>query len=148
MEKTFNGENKRKFYRINFETPLCGQMTIKSINGKDINSGYSHVCIKDVGPGGLSFISKLEFPINKQIIYRFKITIENKIKILEGTIVRFHPINNDFINYGIKFNLDNMQEDELIKILNKLTVLLKNDFRYNGCTFCKKSKHSCLNSVK
>ena len=71
MEKTSSYEEKRSYFRVEFSKPLETEMTILEINKQKVNVGNAKVLIKDMGPGGLCFVSNILFPIKKDIILQF-----------------------------------------------------------------------------
>ena len=73
-------------------------MRIKKIDARSVSTGESKVVIKDIGTGGLSFISFLDLPLNRSIYLEFD-TIYGKIN---GYIVWRHK-SNAAIHYGVKF---------------------------------------------
>lgn len=55
-----NAINRRKYFRVECATPICSEVTIVRINNQAVNTGATKVCVEDIGPGGLKFISKLD----------------------------------------------------------------------------------------
>jgi len=139
-----NENNKRKFYRLELNNPICMEMTINSCHGKSIKAGVLDVCVKNIGPGGLLFISTLLFPIDKDIIYNFRFHMFDKIRNINGTIVRRDEFKKNVFEYGVMFNCDAIiNEQDYVKLFNKFSVILKRNTKNSGCKFCVEITHPC-----
>lgn len=113
----------RKFYRIHPEKDLFAEMTIRSVNGKDVNTGRAIVRIVNISPGGLSFLSDLCFPATRKLILQFNINLPNKAVILQGFIVYCLQVENNLKKYGICFNsIDESKQSELRELLKSISV--------------------------
>ena len=64
-------KERRKFFRIQFYEYLESTLTILEIAGKKTNLGHTKVLIKNMGPGGLCFISNIRFPVKRNVILQF-----------------------------------------------------------------------------
>lgn len=135
--------NKRKYFRIGFDKPICAEMTISTFHGKIMRMGYSNVCVKDIGPGGLAFLSFLMFPIDEGIIYTFKIAMFNEEVRLRGTIVRTKDLTNNAHEYGIKFQFLENDEPKYIQLFNKLSFAINKTPEQVVCRMCKKEVFPC-----
>lgn len=142
MTKAQSDDNKRKFYRIKLDIPLCSQMTINNCHGKTIKTGALNVCVKDMGPGGLLFMSKLSFPIDDEIIYNFTLHVLDKIYRITGIIVRAEKLREDVFEYGVKFICTLNEETENVKLFNNLAISFKRGGN-NKCKFCEKVVRPC-----
>lgn len=131
--------DKRKFFRIYLPTPLCADLSIIRIKGNDVKTGTSKVCIKDIGPGGLAFISKLNLPVDSEVLFRFSTTLFNKNTYFRGRIVRLES-GKIYNKYGVEF-ID--EEAENFHLLNLLSLRLRDKNRIEGCRFCTKDKQPC-----
>lgn len=139
-----NKNNKRNFYRLNLNRPLCVEMTITNCHGKSIKIGFSKVCVKNIGPGGLLFISKLLFPIDKGIIYNFRFSIFDNIRNINGVIVRRNEFNKNIFEYGVMFTCDDIRnEQEYVKLFNNFSIVLKRNTNKIGCKFCDEITYPC-----
>lgn len=138
-----NKINKRQFYRIHFENPLCSQMTIVKFKGNSLKMGYANVCVKDIGPGGLSFLSVLDLPIGSDSVYRFRIKLFGESKSMSGEIVRIRPLKDNVKEYGVKFTFTDTDEPSYIADFHKLQISLARDIKSNCCEFCRKESIPC-----
>lgn len=118
-------EDRRKFFRIDFTQLLESDLTILRIMGNKVNVGDTKVLIKDIGPGGLCFISNIKFPIKKEIVLQFTTQlIETEIKVY-GHPVWTEEIDYDLYEYGIEFTIDENERMDLIKELNQAQIKIK-----------------------
>lgn len=134
--------NKRKFFRVMLSTPICVQMTITEVRGKVVSTGYTNVCVKDIGAGGLSFVSKLTLPVGNDSKYRFKADFFEREYIFCGVVVRKRDIRTGVYEYGIKFT-DVHDEDSYLALFNRLQVTVRKLSKGNCCNFCKKKEYPC-----
>jgi diguanylate cyclase (GGDEF)-like protein/PAS domain S-box-containing protein len=118
-------ENKRQYFRVPLIYPLEADMTIERIGTKILNIGSAKVLIEDIGPGGLRFISTINLPKKEDIILRFTTEIFLSAFQIIGNIVWSSELNDNIFQYGVKFNIDEIRRESLIKILNNLQVKLK-----------------------
>lgn len=143
MEIYNNENNKRRFYRIKLNNPICTKMTINNCHGRLIKTGVLDVCTTDIGPGGLSFLSTLLFPVDKGIIYNFKFSILGTVQSIKGIIVRQNELKKGVFGYGVMFNCDIREEQECIKLFNTLSIALKRNANNSESTFCDKVVYPC-----
>ena len=68
---TVHGE-RRKFFRIKFPRLLETDLTILEIKGRKVNVGNTKVLVKNIGPGGLCFISNIRLPVDENVILQFR----------------------------------------------------------------------------
>ena len=136
-------ENKRKYFRISLDKPICAEMTISTFHGQIMRMGYSNVCVRDIGPGGLAFLSFLAFPIDEGIVYTFKISMFNEEVRLRGTIVRTKELINNVHEYGIKFKFLKNDEPKYVQLFNKLSFAINKTAENSGCKMCKKEVFPC-----
>jgi len=119
---------------------LEGDLTILEIRGRKINVGNTKILIKNMGPGGLCFISNIKFPVVKDIILQFTTELMgNEIKV-HGHPVWTKEIDNELYEYGIQlheygveFIIDENERMELIRELNMAQIKMrKNELFVDG----------------
>lgn len=138
-------ENRRNYFRIYFETPLCGSMTISLINEKPVNTGKTRVCIEDISASGLRFFSTIKIPISQNIIIDFKTDILNENKQFSGYVVRKYEVEEDIWEYGIRFVAVERTSSEYLLILNNLAIKMRKKNNIENCSFCtQEEKRECL----
>ena len=113
-------DDGRKSYRIKYETPICTKISIVNVNGKAVITGTGHICVEDIGPGGLKFLSGLDFPVTENVIIQFGWEIEESVTEFYGCIVRKEHYKNGIYRYGVKFINDMSENEVIIKELNEL----------------------------
>lgn len=118
-------QNRRKHYRLNFPIRLEADMMLVSIAGRTMELEVSKVLIENIGVGGLRFISNLKLPIRGDVLYQFKTELLEESVTLNGTIVWKEEINEDLMEYGIKFTIEEEEQASLSTLLNSFIVLLK-----------------------
>ncbi|ERI94977.1 type IV pilus assembly protein PilZ [Clostridiales bacterium oral taxon 876 str. F0540] len=137
--------NKRKFFRVYLDTPLCSEITISKIDDKKIDSSSTKICVNDIGPGGLLFTSNLKFPVNDSVVFEFYIKLLDQTIRIEGIIVRQILWKNDLSQYGVNFEMNDSKREHLVRILNELAIRLKNKrFLVNSSICTKKDIVRCL----
>ncbi|RKD29532.1 PilZ domain-containing protein [Thermohalobacter berrensis] len=137
--------NRRKFFRIYFNAPLCSEISIIMVNGEKVNTGTTRVCIEDIGPGGLRFLSYLKLPDNAEIILQFNTRILGKNQSFNGEIVWSKKRNSELWQYGVKFIVDDATQNKYVGLLNRLLIRLKKIKILSDCSFCSsENKIRCL----
>ena len=119
-------QSKRKHYRLNFPYPLEAEMRLVSIAGRSMELGKSNVLIEDMSIGGLRYVSTLKLPIRGDVLFQFETEILGKAITLNGSIVWKEEINEDLIEYGIKFMIGKDEQASLSSLIHTFTKLLKN----------------------
>lgn len=132
-------KERRKLFRVKFHQPLEADMTIKEIQKKKINIGNIRVLIKNIGAGGLCFISNIRLPLEKDIILQI-ITelIGQEIKIF-GILVWMKEIDCNLYEYGVEFIINENERTDLITILNQVQVKIRNDILFADGRFTSHS---------
>lgn len=143
-------EDRRKFFRIRFNQLLEADMTILEIRGKKLDIGNTKVLIKNMGPGGLCFISNVRFPAERGITLQFTTELlEEELKVY-GCIVWAEEKKNNLYEYGVEFTIDENGRSDLIKELNKVQIKMRNNILFAEGSFISDSyiqyfkKHSSL----
>lgn len=132
-------EERRKYYRIEFSQLLESEMSILRIRDKKVQVGTSRVLIKNIGPGGLCFISDIKFPVEKSIVLQFKTElVSSEIKVY-GNIVWTEEAEKGVYVYGLEFTIDETDRDKLVSILNQVQVKMRNDLLFADGNFVSKS---------
>lgn len=136
-------ENQRSFFRINLATPLCSKVSIDMIKNKEVKTKEVNTCIKDIGPGGLSFLSHLEFPVREDIILNFTVILLKRKMSFQGKIVRTQKIAKRIWKYGVRFDVNEMIRLQYMRLFNQLAIDIakkKSMLLYSFCT----NKEMCI----
>ncbi|WP_456273274.1 EAL domain-containing protein [Bacillus sp. AK031] len=115
----------RNFYRLQLTIPLEGRITIKKINDKAVSIGKTPVVVNNIGPGGLSFVSHIQFPVRKDMQLELHTEVMGKQLICPGQIVWKEETDKEFYRYGVEFSITEAQREYVTKVLNQLTLALK-----------------------
>lgn len=142
--KIYNIGERRKHFRIECTTPICTKVTIAKIDNKPVNTGSSQVCVQDISPGGLKFLSNLLLPIKSNIIIKLNTIILDRSLDLDGVLVRRCTVNKGIYEYGIKFIIDDTTTDSLTKVLDELKLKLDKKLIIYNSNFCYRDKLECL----
>ena len=118
-------QSKRKHYRLNFPYPLEADMRLVSIAGRSMDLRRSNVLIEDMSIGGLRYVSTLKLPIRGDVIYQFETEILGKSITLNGSIVWKEEINEELVEYGIKFIIGKEEQASLSALIHTFIKLLK-----------------------
>ncbi len=126
---------RRRYYRVNLPLSLSANMTILSINGKNLALGSTEVLVQDISLGGLQIMSHLRLIPNPNIVYGFTmIILENKFQ-LRGKVVWDHEVKINVFEYGIEFIIEESDRDKLASVLNRLSSKLRNNPSFNDSHF-------------
>lgn len=119
QEQTIHHVNRRKFSRVPLDFAMVADMTIEKIANKKINIGSSEVMVKNISPGGLCFYSQLKLPVRNDIILLFKTRINRTVLHLIGHVVWKEEMESNYYEYGIKFMLDRISQEQLNRQLKQ-----------------------------
>jgi hypothetical protein len=136
--------NRRTFFRIDLRVPLCSSLTVVQVAGKNVSLGKAQVCIDNIGPGGLAFLSNLEFPVAEDVLINFSIKLLNEIYELQGVIVRRINVVDNIFRYGVKFDSDNSTKYRYVQLFNAISVKLKDRAVLPRCSFCEAQGTNCI----
>ncbi|MFD1040089.1 EAL domain-containing protein [Virgibacillus byunsanensis] len=117
-------DERRSFYRVEFPYHVLGEMSILEVNERKVELGSAPVIIEDIGLGGLKILSSLKLPVNSTIKFKFHIKLMGENFYLNGDLVWKNEGKGDTFYYGIKFDINEPDEDRLAAVINKMTVLI------------------------
>jgi diguanylate cyclase (GGDEF)-like protein/PAS domain S-box-containing protein len=138
--------DKREYFRVKFQYPLLGQMTIKEIRGKKVDVGFTNILIENIGPGGFMFVSNLDFSIHSNIYYHFQLVIMGTLFELTGQIIWRQNAEGEIHKNGVVFIMNELERLSLIRILNVLTIQMKKGPLVPECNFIVLDKVKFLKS--
>ncbi|RIW39049.1 EAL domain-containing protein [Bacillus salacetis] len=139
---------QRRYFRILPPVPLEGSATIISINKKKVTTGKTGVAVTDIGPGGLGFISHIQFPPDREILLNFSLKISGKEIVHNGKIAWREEIDENFFRYGVDFQLHPGERESLTKTLNQFTLALKRNTMPGGTDMIEGDPFEYLGEVK
>lgn len=123
-------DDKRKYFRIEFDKYLKAKKTIIELHGKKVEIGYTDVLIKNIGPGGICILSNIKIPISKAILYHIVFHLMDQEITLRGKPVRMIRLNGNLVEYGIELVISETERDKLTYILNMVTVKMQHNKAY------------------
>lgn len=139
-------EERRKYFRVDFTQLLEADMTIMEIGGEKSNVGSTTVVIKNIGPGGLCFISNINLPIKRDIILKFTSQLMEKEVMVYGCPIWKEEFDNNLFEYGIEFTIDENERTEITGILNQVQVRFRNNTKFADGRFISVSPVRYFNS--
>ncbi|MEW9124684.1 MAG: PilZ domain-containing protein [Thermotaleaceae bacterium] len=143
--ETQRSNKHRQYFRITLAQPLCGTMTIALIGDRAIQTGNTDVCIEDIGPGGLRFLSHLKLPTSNNIILEFCSKICGQEYALWGSVVRAVEREKNIWEYGVEFHLDEITQARYVTLFHQLAVKVYKYKQWHDCRFCsKENRVQCL----
>ena len=101
---------------------MCAELTILTINAKEVTKGFSPICIEDIGVGGVRFKSKLNIPMNDTVTFGIKFSIYDTEYLLPASIVWKNELKTGYIEYGCKFEMKDTEREQYIPIFNRFSV--------------------------
>jgi hypothetical protein len=129
-------EVRRKFFRVVFHQLLLSEMTISAVKGKSINVGNTKVLIKNIGPGGLCFISNIKLPVGKDFTLQFTTQLAGEMLQVFGYCVWMEMREDNLYEYGVELILDENDRSHLVRKLNKVQISIRNNILYTtGSSF-------------
>ncbi|WP_170253946.1 EAL domain-containing protein [Acetobacterium paludosum] len=138
---------RREYFRLKFYQLLKAELKIVKIKDKKMNVGNTKILIKNIGPGGLSFISNIKFPLERDFTLQFETTLLNNTVKTNGCPVWMEEINDDFYQYGVKFLIDEEEREELMKILYEIQINKKKNTYFEDEHFTNDSPTIYFNSL-
>ena len=138
---------RRRYFRQAFRDLLRTDLTILRIKDKKMNVGNSKALIKNIGPGGLCFISNIQFPLERDFTLKFSTTLLGKEIIALGTPVWSQEAEGNLFEYGIKFIMDEAETEELTRILYELQVKMKKNILFSDGSFTDKTAYNYFNDL-
>ncbi|ABR49387.1 diguanylate cyclase/phosphodiesterase with PAS/PAC and GAF sensor(s) [Alkaliphilus metalliredigens QYMF] len=141
-------EERRRYFRVNLPQLLEANMTILEIKGKKANVGNTKAVIKNIGPGGLCFISNIRLPIKRDIILQFETELLGKEVKVYGCLVWTEEISESLNEYGIEFTFDENDRVALTGILNQIQVKMKKNPGFCEGRFITRSAMSYFQSER
>lgn len=128
-------EDRRKFFRLEFHDLLETTLSIQKIAGRSVQVGNTKVLVKNIGPGGLCFISSIRFPVDQDVLFRFTAELSKEQLVAEGQVVWSSERDDDLFEYGVEFLCDENERSALVRLLGRIQILMKNDLLFSDGSF-------------
>ncbi|WP_404429453.1 EAL domain-containing protein [Sutcliffiella horikoshii] len=116
--------NRRNYFRIELPMPIRGDLTVKQIKGKEVQLGQTGVVIGNIGPGGLRFLSHMQFPVRDDLILAIEFMLLSEVRTVSGKIVWKEEAENNYL-YGVAFILNEKERADITKLLNHTAIQLR-----------------------
>lgn len=128
-------DERRNYFRLFFNRYVRADLAILQIKDKQMGVGNTKVLIQDIGPGGLCFISNIQFPIEQGFTLQFETSLLNKKIKVYGNPMHMKKFNNHLYQYGVKFSINEDERDELTKILFEIQTIVKRNTIFEDSSF-------------
>lgn len=115
------------------------ELIILKIKDRKMNVGKSKILIKNIGPGGLCFVSSIQFPLERDFTLQFMTTLIGKEITVIGTPVWFEEMEDSIYKYGVKFLMSSSETEDLMGILYELQANMKNNILFSDGSFTDKN---------
>ncbi|QFT90720.1 Phytochrome-like protein cph2 [Bacillus sp. THAF10] len=124
LEEKKSLEDQRQYFRMELPQPIRGDITIRKIKDKEVSLGRTGIVIDNIGPGGLRFLSHIQFPVREDVILSIEFKLLGEHKSLNGRIFWKTDVKECFFGYGLAFLLDDKERAEVTKLLNHTAIHL------------------------
>jgi diguanylate cyclase (GGDEF)-like protein/PAS domain S-box-containing protein len=138
---------RRKSFRQVFRDLLKTDLRILKIKDKTMNVGNSKALIKDLGPGGLCFISNIQFPLERDFTLEFTTTLLGQELSAIGTPVWSQEVADNLFEYGVKFMMAEREADELMRTLYEVQVKMKKNILFADGSFTDKTAYQYFDEL-
>ncbi len=113
----------RNFYRFELPFHLHGKMTIAEVNNQVVQVGSTPVLIQNLSLGGIKILSNLKLPVNSNMKFKFEFKVLNEVIEVHGKLRWIEDELQDVYSYGVLFGLNRTLEDNLARLINRMTTL-------------------------
>ena len=138
---------RRNSFRQSFNDLLKTDLTILKIKTKKMNVGNSKVLVKNIGSGGLCFISNIQFPLERDFTLQFVTTLLGKEISNYGTPVWCEEVEGNLFEYGVKFLMDESAVEELMRIIYEVQVKMKKNMLFSDGNFTDETAYNYFNNL-
>lgn len=138
---------RRKSFRQPFRDFLKTDLRILKIKDKKMNVGNSKALIKDLGPGGLCFVSNIQFPLERDFTLEFTTTLLGQEFSAIGTPVWSREAADNLFEYGVKFMMDESAVEDLMRILYELQIKMKKNILFADGSFTDKTAYQYFDEL-
>lgn len=137
-------EERRKFYRFQFPNSVLGEMSIIEVNKRKVDLGSAKILIENISLGGIKILSTLKLPVHSNMIFKFNFKLLNKQFSIKGSLVWINEVKDSIFTYGVSFDLKGKDEDRLAKVINKMTLIHKNNQEFSNTNFINEDPYIYL----
>ncbi len=138
---------RRKFFRQAFHELLKTDLTILKIKNKKMNVGNSKVLVKNIGPGGLCFISNIQFPLEREFTLQFVTTLLGKEINVYGTPVWGEEVEDNLFEYGVKFLMEESESEEMMRLLYEVQIKMKHNILFADGSFTDETAYNYFKNL-
>ncbi len=115
---TKQSDDPREHIRLRFAAGIKAELRLLGQSGALLSSSSSHVLLLNISPGGLCFLSGLQFPVQPNYQAEFRIQLSKSQVIVRGRIVWQQPSDNLF-RHGVRLESSETLRSLMIGALNE-----------------------------
>lgn len=141
-------EERRKFFRLEFPFPIPGNLSIIELNGKQVRLGKTPILIRNISLGGLNIQSNLKLPVNMDMKFLISFTLFNEEFELNGELRWINEEYFEVYSYGVPIKMNQLTENRLAPIINKLSTLIRNNENIPNTEFIYEDAHTYFRKNK
>ncbi|CAG9623256.1 EAL domain-containing protein [Sutcliffiella rhizosphaerae] len=144
--QTENGTevDNRKYFRIELPYSIKGELTIKRMKDYEVNLGSTAIVIENIGPGGLRFCSRMQFPVQDELILSVSFQLLGITKTLECKVVWKSELEECYFQYGVEFILTKNERADVNKLLNHTAIELRDSHYLPNSNMIKETGEAFL----
>ncbi len=105
-------------HQINIKYPFESEMTLINPQEIKVETENAVVCIENIGPGGLRFLSNLPLVEDQEIIYSLESAILEEKVHLPGDIIWSEELSAGLYQYGVQFHVPENSRTFVNDLLN------------------------------
>lgn len=135
---------RRKYFRFTFPFPLLAKLYITEVNNRQVNLGYATILVENISLSGLRFLSTFKLPVKSNFKLSFKLELMNELFDLEGALVYRNEDKPEIYAYGVSFNMNSSEQDELARIINRMTILTRSNQNIPNTEFIEENLYVYL----
>jgi hypothetical protein len=139
---------KREYFRLKLDPPLCADMTIVMIKGKTLEVGSTKVLIEDISGGGLRFLTHLKLPVNDQLVLQFDTEVFSQLLQMYGHIVRSAQWDVGINEYAVKLTMEDAVHREINRVVNRLAIRLRQKGALPDGSFLRGDRREFLTAIR
>lgn len=137
-------KERRKYYRFEFASSLLAEMRITEVNKRKVNVGSANILIGNISLGGVKILSSLKLPVGSNLKLKFKFYLMEESFDVNGSLVWINEERPEIFTYGVAFKISNFERDTLAPLINKMTVLEKQNKDIPDTEFINENPYAFL----
>ncbi len=129
-------KNKRSFFRLRFQQPLCADLKIIGMADLEPEFKKTKAALLDLSAGGARFFTAAPLPDERHLLIELRFTALAKEYRTLGALVRSGRTETGHPEYGIQFSHTEKETAALTGMINQLAIKLRKTAVISQCSFC------------